>query len=84
MGSERLREAFDRIEDFLAVNRGLERDRYVDAVLCLQRAVGIGDRERDVISDRLERLDSGGERTSEQVGGLLLGLILAGLGEEPS
>jgi hypothetical protein len=80
VGSERLHEAFDRIEDFLAVNRGVEPDRYRDAVLCLQKAVGIGERERDVIRERLERLDDAGERAADQVAGLLLGLIIAGLG----
>jgi hypothetical protein len=84
MGSERLHEAFDRIEDFLAVNRGLDFDAYVDAVICLQEAVGIEDAERQVIRDRLGRLrEVHGQRTL-QPGGLLLGLILAGLVEEPS
>jgi hypothetical protein len=84
VGSARLHQAFDRIEDFLAVNRGLDFDRYLDAVLCLQEAVGIEDAEREVIRDRLERLEEVHGQRTLHAGGLLLGLILAGLSEEAS
>jgi hypothetical protein len=82
MLSERLHEAFDRIEDFLAVNRGLDRNSFMESVLCLQAAVGIEDEERAVICGRVERLREAYGQPMDQTGGLLLGLILSGLAAE--
>jgi hypothetical protein len=82
MLSERLHEAFDRIEDFLAVNRGLDLDRVMEAVLCLQAAVGIEDEERAVICGRVERLREACGQPMDQTGGLVLGLIVSGLSAE--
>jgi hypothetical protein len=82
MSGERLHRAFDRIEDFLAVSRGLEFERYLEAVLCLQEAVGIEEAERAVIRDRLEILCEAYGQCMDQTGGLMLGLIVSGLAAE--
>lgn len=78
MSSDQLNAAFDRIEDFLRVNTHAPT---LDAVLCLQAAVGIEDEHRVVIRERVERLREGHGQRGDQIGGLLLGLILAGLGD---
>ncbi len=77
--SRSLEEAFDRTEDFLAVNGPAPT---MDAVLRLQEAAGIEEAERVVIKERLSRLRSIHRQRSDQTGGLVLGLILAGFNSE--
>ena len=60
--------AFDRLDDFLAVQGSRPP---LDAVLRLQEAVGIGDGERAVIRDRVDALD-----TRAQAGAVLLGILV--------
>jgi hypothetical protein len=69
-------EAFDRIDDFLAV-QGPALDR--DAVLALQAAVGVDEESRAVIRARVEALtDSGhGVATGSLLLGILVGLFAA-------
>ena len=69
-------EAFDRIDDFLAV-QGPALDR--DAVLALQAAVGVDEDSRDVIRARVAALtDSGhGVATGSLLLGILVGLFAA-------
>ena len=68
--------AFDRIDDFLAV-QGPALDR--DAVLALQAAVGVDEDSRDVIRARVAALtDSGhGVATGSLLLGILVGLFAA-------
>jgi hypothetical protein len=71
MTPDRLATAFDRIDDFLAVQSpGLT----LDAVLRLQEAVGIDDHARALIGERLATLEQRGQRAA--VGSLLLGLLI--------
>lgn len=66
-----LERAFDRFDDFRAVQRASAPAELEAAVLCLQEAVGIGDAERAVLRDRIKRL---GPRY--QSGPLLTGVIV--------
>lgn len=63
--------AFDRIEDFCRVQAGRPCDEHLDAVTLLQEAVGIGDDERALLAERLDRLD-----VHERRGAVLLGMIV--------
>jgi hypothetical protein len=66
-----LAEAFDRIDDFLAV-QGPSLDR--DAVVALQAAVGVDDESRAVIRERVAALVDSGHGVAG--GSLLLGILL--------
>jgi hypothetical protein len=63
--------AFDRIEDFLAVQAGRSGGEMMDAVECLQLAVGIDEQARRVFADRLKQVSE-----AAHPGGVLLGVIL--------
>jgi len=67
--------AFDRLDDFLAVQGGSPS---MDAVLNLQAAVGIDDDARRVIRERLEALADrpGARRAANRPGEVLLGILL--------
>jgi len=63
-----LTEAFDRLEDFLAVwSDGIP----LDALECLQESVGIDDELRGLFARRLESL-----QPDAHAGAVLLGVIL--------
>jgi dienelactone hydrolase len=66
-----LQHAFDRIDDFLAVQAPALRP---DAILALQEAVGVDDGARAVIRDRLARLAAAGH--SAAAGPVLLGVLV--------
>jgi hypothetical protein len=71
MTPARLATAFDRIDDFLAVQTpGLT----LDAVLRLQEAVGIDDRSRALIGERIAALEQRGQCAA--AGSLVLGLLV--------
>jgi hypothetical protein len=71
MTPDRLATAFDRIDDFLAVQTpGLT----LDAVLRLQEAVGIDDRSRALIGERIAALEQRGQCAA--AGSLVLGLLV--------
>jgi hypothetical protein len=71
MTPDRLAAAFDRIDDFLAVQTpGLT----LDAVLRLQEAVGIDDHARALIGERIAALEQRGQCAA--AGSLVLGLLL--------
>jgi hypothetical protein len=79
----RIATAFDRIDDFLAVQTpGLT----LDAVKLLQEAVGVDDDTRAIIRDRVDALEAAGHPTA--VGsvllGILVGLFAAGEPAEPA
>ena len=63
--------AFDRVDDFLAV-QGPALD--LPAVLALQEAVGVDDASRAVIRDRVAALAGAGHRTA--AGSVLLGILV--------
>jgi hypothetical protein len=66
-----LARAFDRIDDFLAVQGPSPA---VAAVLALQQAVGVDDAARGVIRDRVAALADSGHGAA--AGSLLLGVLL--------
>lgn len=66
-----LDEAFDRIDDFLAVQGP---SLSMDAVLALNAAVGVDDDARAVIRDRVARLADAGHETA--AGSVLLGVLV--------
>ena len=66
--------AFDRIDDFLTVQRAAGGIT-VEAVELLQRAVGVEDEERALIAQRVETLGASG-------GSVLLGIIIGLLAAE--
>ena len=85
MGPSPLAEAFDRLDAFVAVQRGAAPARAggytLEAVRCLQEAVGIEDAERDVLRERLAELEDSvapATNTREQsfAGTVLIGVIL--------
>lgn len=67
--------AFDRIEAFLAVQRGVRGRDLADAVDCLQAAAGVGPAERVQIAHGLARL----EALDPRAGDVMLGVLIAGL-----
>ena len=87
---DELGEAFDRIDDFLAVQHlgrlDTSRDEMIDALHCLQESVGIGDGERSLFAERLEAIAEvagpGGTATTVAVGGVLLGLVVGLIAEQ--
>jgi hypothetical protein len=74
---DNLARAFDRLDDFLAVQGPRPR---LDAVLALQRAVGIDAGERAVISERVAALTGAadGAAAGPVLLGILVGLFAAG------
>jgi hypothetical protein len=66
-----LQHAFDRIDDFLAVQGPVLRP---DAVEALQQAVGVDDGARALIRERVDRLAPGG--AAEAGGAVLLGILV--------
>jgi hypothetical protein len=71
MTAARIDAAFDRIDDFLAVQTpGLT----LEAVLCLWEAVGVDDDARERIAARLRALEATGRCSA--AGPLLLGLVV--------
>jgi hypothetical protein len=66
-----LTRAFDRVDDFLAVQGPA---LHLDAVLALQQAVGVDDDARAVIRERLARLAAAGHGAAG--GSVLLGVLV--------
>jgi hypothetical protein len=65
-----LNEAFDRVEDFCAVQHGQPDGISVGAAMCPQEAVGLTDDDRRLIVERLPQLGDA------YPGAVLLGLVL--------
>lgn len=76
MRTDPLTQAFDRLDDFVAVQCAAGGIT-VDAVNLLQQAVGIDDRERDTIRGRVEALAPA--QTPSVLLGIVLGLLAAQL-----
>jgi hypothetical protein len=70
--TDSLARAFDRIDDFEAVQSGRTPEQLLDAVLLLQESVGIRDQSRSVLVERL----AGTEGVPRARGHLLLGVIV--------
>jgi hypothetical protein len=78
-GLDRLELAFDRVDDFLAVQRGASGDDLIAAVERLQEAVGIDAAERRLVGRRLAHLDA-----ADRGGAVLFGMVIALLAAELS
>jgi hypothetical protein len=76
-----LEAALDRIDDFRAIHEpgGVS----LEAVLCLQEAVGIDEPTRAVIRERLFHGGEGPERAATLLG-LIIGLLAVGYGRPSS
>jgi hypothetical protein len=70
-----LNEAFNRVEDFCAVQQAQRGGFSLDAVTCLQAAVGLTDDDRRLIMDRLP--------SDAYPGAVLFGLVLGLLAAQP-
>lgn len=49
--TDSLERAFDRVQDFEQIQAGATQPDKLDAVLCLQEAVDLGERSREIIRD---------------------------------
>ena len=89
---DELGEAFDRFDDFLAVQhvgRVLRKqDQMVDALHCLQESVGIEEHERRLLRERIKAIESvaghGGTQGEIHTGAVVLGLLLGLMDGQPS
>ncbi|WP_354699035.1 hypothetical protein DSM112329_04739 [Paraconexibacter sp. AEG42_29] len=69
--AEALREAFDRLTDFVVVQTAGDRELELADVLCLQESVGIDDDARAMFASRLDEV-----QPDAPVGAVLLGVLL--------
>jgi soluble cytochrome b562 len=76
--ADSLSRAFDRIDDFRAVQEGSSLEELREAVLLLQQAVGVEDESRRLIRDRLQELN-GFQHGGEVLLGVIVGLLAAEL-----
>ena len=67
--------AFDRLADFLSVQRPLSTDD-LEPIFCLQAAVGVGEAERERLHERLGEFAGEGHRGAVALG-VLIGLFAA-------
>ena len=77
--TDSLERAFDRIDDFQAVQSGRSGEQLVDAVLCLQEAVGIRDDTRVLIKERLDAIKGSSRAPGHVLLGVIVGLMAAEL-----
>ncbi|HEU4978742.1 MAG TPA: hypothetical protein VFT42_07605 [Solirubrobacteraceae bacterium] len=68
--------AFDRLDDFVTVQRAQRGEITLDAVLLLQEAVGMDDAGRMTIDERVPRLTRRAEPAAVLLG-VLVGLLAA-------
>ena len=75
--TDSLARAFDRIEDFQAVQRDARPDELAGAVECLQESVGVNDDERALFAERLDCIRGSDRAPGHVLLGLILGLMAA-------
>jgi hypothetical protein len=80
--TDSLDRAFDRIDDFEAVQSGCSGDELVPAVTRLQESVGILDESRSLIAERLAGIKGAPKARGHVLFGLILGLMAAELDAE--
>ena len=74
--------AFDRIEDFLAVQASRSGPDLLDAVICLQESVAIDDGARQLVRERVSSIKAASEAPGTFMLGLVVGLMAAELAGE--
>jgi hypothetical protein len=74
MLTPRLEAAFDRIDDFIAVQLGGPGVMTVGAVELLQESLGVNEAQRAVVRDRVAALSARGHNAS--AGSVLLGVLV--------
>lgn len=74
--------AFDRIDDFQAVQGGRRGEELLDAVCLLQESVGITEEIRAALAARLHAIDGSSRAPGHVLLGLIVGLMAAQLGDE--
>ena len=75
--SDSLARAFDRVDDFQAVQHGASPDDLREAVDLLQESVGIRDAERSLLVERLDEIRGAEFAPAHVLLGLILGLMAA-------
>jgi|GEM_PF-4263443 hypothetical protein len=75
--SDSLERALDRIEDFRLLHGERPAGEQLEAVLCLQRAVGIDDDARALIRERIFNGPDAPSRPVEMLLGVIVGLLAA-------
>jgi hypothetical protein len=78
-----LDDAFDRIEDFLAVQQPLSLQDH-EPLMLLQAAAGIGHDERERLIERVPRISERQDVLGPLALGVLIGLFAAQLHEDPA
>ena len=79
--TDSLEQAFDRVQDFEQVQADATQGEKLDAVLCLQEAVELGDRSRKIIRERLGDFERR-RHTGQILYGIIIGLLAAQLDGE--
>ncbi len=79
-----LARAFDRIEDFQAVQCGRSAEELLDAVTLLQESVGIADGSRALTAERLQGIAGSSRAPGHVLLGVIVGLMAAELDSESS
>jgi hypothetical protein len=77
--TESLERAFDRIDDFQAVQADSSSAELGDAVLRLQESVGIREETRAALRERLEGIEGSARAPGHVLLGLIVGLVAAEL-----
>ena len=80
--ADSLARAFDRIDDFEAVQSRRSVDELVAAVIRLQGSVGILDESRSLIAERLAEIKGAPRARGHVLLGLIVGLMAAELDSE--
>jgi hypothetical protein len=80
--TDSLERAFDRIDDFQAVQAASSTEELDEAVLRLQAAVGIRDEARAALRERLDGIEGAARAPGHVLLGLIVGLIAAELDAE--
>jgi len=80
--TDSLERALDRIEDFRLLHGSRPADEQLEAVLCLQEAVGVGDQARALIRERIFNGPEPPSRPVEMLLGLIVGLLAGQLEAE--
>jgi len=79
--STSLARAFDRIDDFQAVQQSRAGDELIEAVNLLQESVGIEDEPRALIATRLEGIAGSSRAPGHVLLGVIVGLMAAELAD---